>query len=84
MRLADRGTTISIAGSYGWAPRRGFVRAFAGDSKPAWSVDYMPESMAGASMPEQLAFGPGFMVVAGTALHEDSPGTLWVEKIGPR
>lgn len=76
--------TIAVTGSYGWDPRRGFVRALSGDGTATWSIDYVPESALGAKTPEHLAFGPGFLVVAGTELHADSSATMWIEKIGPK
>lgn len=65
-------------------PLTGVVRAFTGDGEPAWDVLIPPESPWGSVSGQAVAFGPGFLVVAGREDNGLDPPFGWIRRIGPK
>jgi outer membrane protein assembly factor BamB len=65
-------------------PLTGVVRAFIGDGEPVWDVMIPPESPWGSVSVRAVAFGPGFLVVAGQESNGIDLPFGWIRRIGPK
>ena len=61
---------------------RGSLRMYTDAGEPAWSVDFPPEHDGDHTVATAVAFGPGFLVIAGSEPTNDGVIT-WIRKLGP-
>ncbi len=74
---------ITVVGQVGeFMAGRGSLRVFTDAGEVVWSIEFPPQGDALHAVAAAVAFGPGFLVVAGADFTNDGQIT-WLRRIGP-